>query len=172
MVPDSGSQSKSAADFYSGASGNGRMQATSESKRETVLPNKRPSICFVCSQDGERHYLADCSKFLRLSPREKRRTVVAVGRCLNCLSTEHFVRDFSSRSKCRTCGPYCRDKHIGALHDCYSSVNHGAANTTETSPKFAQNNCYSKFELRTWTLVSRLKYFHAFHAFHALEQLF
>ena len=30
--------------------------------------------------------------------------------------------------------------NIGAFHDCYSSVNHGAANTTETSPKFAQNN--------------------------------
>ena len=139
VVPDSGSQSKSAADFYSGASGNGRAQATSESKRETALPNKQPPICFVCSQNGERHYLADCSKFLRLSPLEKRRTVVAAGRCLNCLSTEHFVRDCSSRSKCRTCGPYCRDKHIGALHDCYSSVNHGTANTTETSPKFAQN---------------------------------
>ena len=93
VVPDSGSQSKSAADFYSGASGNGRAQATSESKRETALPNKRPPIYFVCSQDGERHYLADCSKFLRLSPREKRRTVVAAGRCLNCLSTEHFVHD-------------------------------------------------------------------------------
>ena len=27
----------------------------------------------------------------------------------------------------------------GALHDCYSSVDHGAANKTETSQKFAQN---------------------------------
>ena len=112
VVPDSGSESKSVADFYSGASENGRAQTISESKRETALPNKRPLICFVCSQDGERYYLADCSKFLWLSHREKRRTVVAAGRCLNCLSTEHFVRDYSSRLKCRTCGPYCRDKLV------------------------------------------------------------
>ena len=137
VIPNSGSRSKSAADFYYEVSGNGGARVASESKRETALPNKRPPICFVYSQDGSRHYLGDCSKFLQLSPREKRRTFIAAGRGLNCLPTEHFVRDCSSRSKYRACGLNCRDKHTGALHDCYSSVKHGAVDKTGTSPKFA-----------------------------------
>ena len=103
----SGCRSKSAADSYFGASGYGWAAATSESKRGTAPPNKQLPICFVCSQDGSKHYLADCSEFLQLSSLEKPRPVIAVGRCLNC----DFVRNCSFRSKRQTCSCSHADAH-------------------------------------------------------------
>ena len=61
---------------------------------------------------------------------EKRQTVISAGRCLNCLSTEHFARDCGFRYKCRSCGPQCKTKHAGALHECYATDTLGAADTT------------------------------------------
>ena len=67
---------------------------------------------------------------MQFSPKEKRQTVISAGRCLNCLSTEHFARDCGFRSKCRSCGLQCKTKHAGALHECYATDTLGAADTT------------------------------------------
>ena len=89
--------------------------------------NKPPPICFFCSNVDQRHFLAECEKFKALNPRAKRQTVTDAKRCLNCLSLDHFVRNCAFPSKCRICGPQCRNKHAGALHECYDGVNLGAA---------------------------------------------
>ena len=54
------------------------------------------------------------------------------GRCLNCLSTGHVVRNCSFSSKYRKCGPNVNVKHASVLHNFYSasksnSVDLGAA---------------------------------------------
>ena len=104
-----------------------------ESSSSSVPPgehgrlNKPPPICFFCSNVDQRHFLAECEKFKALNPRAKRQTVTDAKRCLNCLSLDHFVRNCAFPSKCRICGPQCRNKHAGALHECYDGVNLGAA---------------------------------------------
>ena len=93
--------------------------------------NKPPPICFFCSNVDQRHFLAECEKFTALNPRAKRQTVTDAKRCLNCLSLDHFVRNCAFPSKCRICGPQCRNKHAGALHECYDGVNLGAADRVD-----------------------------------------
>ena len=99
--------------------------ATSGSKsfagQRSKQPEKRPPICFYCSRTDSRHYLVECEKLKQLSPREKRQAVIESKRCLNCLSHDHFARDCTSSSRCRTSGPLCGNKHAMALHDCYVS---------------------------------------------------
>ena len=93
--------------------------------------NKPPPICFFCSNVDQRHFLAECEKFKALNPRAKRQTVTDAKRCLNCLSLDHFVRNCAFPSKCGICGPQCRNKHAGALHECYDGVNLGAADRVD-----------------------------------------
>ena len=93
--------------------------------------NKPPPTCFVCCNVDQRHFRAECEKFKALNPRAKRQTVTDAKRCLNCLSLDHFARNCAFPSKCRICGPQCRNKHAGALHECYDGVNLGAADRVD-----------------------------------------
>ena len=79
-----------------------------------------------------------------LNPRAKRQTVTDAKRCLNCLSLDHFVRNCAFSSKCRICGPQYRNKHTGALHECYDGVNLGASDRIDQvsrSIPTPRNNC-------------------------------
>jgi len=94
-----------------------------------------PPVCFFCSDADCRHFLAECEKFKALNPRMKRQTVMDAKRCLNCLSLDHFVRNCKYPSKCRICGPHCRNKHTSALHECFNEVNLGAAEKVDSRPR-------------------------------------
>ena len=111
-------------------------------KHDSVLPsvatNNKRSLsrplpdCFVCA---EKHYLVDCDKFKVLPNNFKRQTVVDSGRCLNCLSVGHNVRNCGFPCKCRKCRPNYHVKHAIALHDCYqspSAVSDGAADLSRS----------------------------------------
>ena len=98
----------------------------SNSWRSLNLPHYVLSVMI----QNSRHYLGECEKFKTLSPDQKKRTVVAAGRCLNCLSLGHVMRNCLVLSKCRRCGPRVNNKHAGPLHECFSrlrSVAGGAA---------------------------------------------
>ena len=41
------------------------------------------------------------------------------------------MRNCAFPSKCRICGPQCRNKHAGALHECYDWINLGAADMVD-----------------------------------------
>ena len=101
------------------------------SRGEYKSLNKPPPICFFCAGANLRHFLAECEKFKALSPRSKRQAEMDAKRCLNCLSLEHFVRNRAFPSKCRVCGPQCRNKHAGALHECFNGINLGAADRVD-----------------------------------------
>ena len=53
---------------------------------------------------------------------------MGAGRCLNCLSLGHMVRNCMAPSKCRWCGPACSNKHAGALHELYVRSRVGSGN--------------------------------------------
>ena len=80
---------------------------------------KPPPLCFVCDDSKSRHFLADCHNFKTLTNEQKKRVVVDAGRCLNCLSLGHVVRNCQSLSKCRRCGPRSSNKHAGPLHESF-----------------------------------------------------
>ena len=101
------------------------------SRGEYKSLNKPPPVCLFCAGANLRHFLAECEKFKALTPRSKRQAVMDAKRCLNCLSLEHFVRNCAFPSKCRVCGPQCRNKHAGALHECFNGMNLGAADRVD-----------------------------------------
>ena len=100
---------------------------------------KPPPTCFVCNKPSVKHFLSDCDHFKGLSIERQRRVVMDAGRCLNCLSTGHVVRDCSFSSKCRKWGRNVKLKHASVLHNFYVksiSVNFGAAEAGDTPGAF------------------------------------
>ena len=104
--------------------------------RDGTLRNQRsynakpPPFCFVCNDSVSKHFLGDCDKFKSMTDERKRRAVIEAGRCLNCLSLGHVVKNCPLPSKCRRCGPKSGSKHAGALHESYAQsrcVDVGAA---------------------------------------------
>ena len=104
--------------------------------RDETLRNQRsynvksPPFCFVCNDSLSKHFLGDCDKFKSMTDERKKRAVIEAGRCLNCLSLGHVVKNCPLASKCRRCGAKSGSKHAGALHEsCAQSrcVDVGAA---------------------------------------------
>ena len=116
-----------------------------EGTRGRTDRSRLPPVCFVCDNSSE-HYLVECEKFKALSNKAKRQTVIEAKRCINCLSLEHYVRDCSRPTKCRKCGPSNQNKHVTALHECYTGVNLGAADKPQTTPKPAPRNLSKQYD--------------------------
>ena len=95
------------------------------SRRNVKLPHN----CFLHVDEKLKHFFADCPKFKKLSVVDKRKKIIEAGKCLNCLSVGHFVRDCELHSKRCECGPKYKNKHSSASHEFYSRstfVNPGA----------------------------------------------
>ena len=96
--------------------------------------NQRPQLTkpsplfFVCNDFGSKHFLGDCETFKTFANECKKRVDVSAGRCLNCLSLGHVVRNCMASLKCRRCGPACSSKHDGALHELYVRSRVGSGN--------------------------------------------
>ena len=86
--------------------------------RNQQLSAKPKPDCFVCAK---KHYLADCDQFKILPDYQKKQTILDAGRCLNCLSLRHTVRNCMHQSKCCKCQRDYRFKHASVLHDYYVS---------------------------------------------------
>ena len=82
-----------------------------------------------------KHFLGDCETFKTFTNNRKKRVVVGAGRCLNCLSLDHMVRNCMAPSKCRRCGPACSSKHAGALHELYVRSCVGSGNGSSSLSK-------------------------------------
>ena len=115
--------------------GEGLDKQGNSSKKWSKVSAKSPPNCFLCANEKLKHFLGDCAKFKKLSIANKRKKVIEAGRCLNCLSVGHFVRNCELHSKCYKCGPKYKNKHSGVLHEFYSrstSVNLGATKPVST----------------------------------------
>ena len=82
----------------------------------------------MCSDSESKHFPGDYETFKIFANERKRRVVVGAGRCLNCLSLGHTVRNCMAPLKCRMCGPTCSSKHAGALHELYVRSRVGSGN--------------------------------------------
>ena len=104
--------------------------------RDGTLRNQRSynakTLHFAsCAMTVSKHFLGNCDKFESMTDERKRRAVVEAGRCLNCLSLGHVVKNCNLPSKCRRCGPKSGSNHAGALHESYAQsrcVDVGAEN--------------------------------------------
>ena len=71
---------------------------------------------------------------------QKKQTILDAGRCLNCLSLGHTVRNCTHQSKCRKCQRDYRFKHASVLHDYYvkpnATVSDEASDTSCRVPPF------------------------------------
>ena len=131
---------KNSCGVYSSVPGTGCGPGGSgEGTRGLTDRSKLPPVCFVCD-NSSKHCLVECEKFKALWNKAKRQAVIEGKRCINCLLLEHYVRDCSRPTKCRKCGPSNQNKHATALHECYTGVNLGAADKSQTTPKPAPRN--------------------------------
>ena len=89
-------------------------QGNSSKKWRKVSVKSLPN-CFLSVNEKLKHFLGDCAKFKRLSIADKKKKIIEDGRCLNCLSFGHFVRDCELHSKCHKCGPKCTKISIQAF---------------------------------------------------------
>ena len=116
-----------------------RRSDVNDKQMKSLTTDSRPErpICIDCSSKGlvEHHYLSNCSKFLRLTPIDRKDVIVKSGRCLNCLH-KHFVKDCFSPNSCRKCKAAYNRKHSFLLHDAFvtpSQARESGDNTSEPS---------------------------------------
>ncbi|KAG7300389.1 hypothetical protein JYU34_015993 [Plutella xylostella] len=72
----------------------------------------------TCPRCNKQHGLYNCSEFLNMTPNERRRTVVQLGICNNCLFSHHG-KECTSKQKCKQ----CNRPHNTLLHEAMDSRN-------------------------------------------------
>ena len=74
--------------------------------------------CFVCVMEGldSRHKVANCQRFRRMNPSERKDVVFKARQCFNCLGA-HLVKDCTQRCDCRRCQGSDICKHFFMLHE-------------------------------------------------------
>ena len=64
--------------------------------------------CKLCPKGSDNHTLAQCEKFTKLSPQNRRDLVAQNHLCYNCMSDSHAVKDCESKRRCQSC---CKAHH-------------------------------------------------------------
>ncbi|XP_071579214.1 uncharacterized protein [Temnothorax nylanderi] len=83
--------------------------------------------CPVCK---EQHYISKCSRFLKLSSKERLSAARDLKLCINCFRSEHGMKNCPSTWTCRSCGM----KHHTLLHFEQSSSSTPAAEPVTATP--------------------------------------
>lgn len=73
------------------------------------VPLRKLKDCRYCDKD---HPLRKCIRFKRLTVQDRLQVVRKYGYCINCLAHSHFVKNCSSRDRCRM----CLSEHHTLLH--------------------------------------------------------
>ncbi|XP_012532559.2 uncharacterized protein LOC105834542 [Monomorium pharaonis] len=97
-----------------------------------------PSACPLCKA---RHYLNLCPDFVAKNPTQRQEIVKRFKRCFNCMSSQHTLRDCTSKYTCRS----CNQKHHSMLH-VDSEASTPSAITTPSVTSTAQSST-SKVEV-------------------------
>lgn len=81
------------------------------STRETTLTHHitKTNKCPAC--EGK-HFIQGCNKYRGMNIEARLKVIKASGRCINCLSQNHFVKDCTSNYKCNKCNL----RHHTTLH--------------------------------------------------------
>lgn len=84
-----------------------RSHFTGTNESSKTEPHRNLS-CPLCS---EKHYIANCSRYQQLTPKQRKETVTQKGCCFNCLGF-HQVSKCKSTRRCNRCGK----RHHSSLH--------------------------------------------------------
>ena len=105
-----------------------RAKPFSDSKNNLVSVAPQ---CFVCAMErlDSHHKVANCQRFMRMNPSERKDVVFKARRCFNCLGA-HLVKDYMQRCDCRRCQGSDICKHFFMLHEYFAP----------TVPKSFENN--------------------------------
>ncbi|XP_032690349.1 uncharacterized protein LOC116853391 [Odontomachus brunneus] len=83
--------------------------------------------CPICKA---RHFFSECQTFVRGSVSQRRELVRKHGRCFNCLSQGHSVRECKSKYSCRN----CQARHHTLLHTSQRPEAHEANDSVIVQP--------------------------------------
>lgn len=121
-------------DAVSTSSQSFKPQRDSTLAHHTTVQNK----CPVCNGN---HFVPKCKKYQTMDIKARRAAISKSGRCLNCLSRNHLVKDCSSNYSCGK----CKQKHHTTLHEANDSpVNFMNTNSRETQDTDSLSNKASK----------------------------
>ena len=85
-------------------------QSAAKDKKSTWSASRRSS-CLVC---GDNHILFFCKTFKSMSPDERMKVVTEHKLCINCLLSNHTVKDCNKSYVCTVND--CKQKHCKLLH--------------------------------------------------------
>ena len=100
VLSHSGASSRPEKNTHDGSSNGRRFDRSMTGAFFQTTPTKQQ--CPACKK--LKHPLHACDDFLKMTREEKFDLVQKNGRCLNCLSPDHWQKDCRSRYKCRECG--------------------------------------------------------------------
>jgi len=124
--------------------GKNNYSKASAAERVTFLTSSIKNACLFCN---DAHALYNCSTFLVMPPDERIKEARHLKVCLNCLKSDHFMKNCKHGS-CRECS----GRHNTLLHQFTSTANKEAAtNTKEESSitnDIARASCHTSQSYR------------------------
>ena len=126
---DSNGRRNNNVNFQNGNMIPARAKPFSDSKNNDLV--RVAPQCFVCAMErlDSHHKVANCQRFMRMNPSERKDVVFKARRCFNCLGA-HLVKDRMQRCDCRRCQGSDICKHFFMLHEYFAP----------TVPKSFENN--------------------------------
>uniref|UniRef100_A0A8D9AJE5 Integrase catalytic domain-containing protein n=1 Tax=Cacopsylla melanoneura TaxID=428564 RepID=A0A8D9AJE5_9HEMI len=89
------------------------------------------SVCEFCKMSPS-HPIYSCRQFLDKSPEDRYQMVRGKGICINCLNSEHKVKNCQSKYNCKK----CNQRHSTLLHFQQFSNSQPSASSPESAPGF------------------------------------
>ena len=133
---DSNGRSNNDRNFQNGNIIRARAKPFSDSKSNDLV-SVAPQ-CFVCvmERSGNHHRVANCQRFRRMNPLERKDVMFKARRCFNCIGA-HLAKDSTQRCDCRRCQGSDICKYFFMLHEYF----------VPTVPKsFGYNECVDREE--------------------------
>lgn len=85
-----------------------RKPGTKETSYTHLITEKKK--CPAC--DGK-HFVVGCKRYQQLTTNDRWKVIKAAGRCTNCFSSNHMVKNCVNKNRCFK----CKSKHHTSLHD-------------------------------------------------------
>ena len=105
----------------------GHVGRQGENSGHVSRQGEKPQQC-LCYHCQGAHAIQGCTKFLALSPEERKARIMEIKLCLNCLSVKHFISRCPMDNHCS-----CRGRHNELLHMNMNTGNKEEASGSEAS---------------------------------------
>ncbi len=105
----------------------GHVVRQGENGGHAVRQGEKSQQC-LCHHCQGTHTIQGCTKFLALSPEERKARIMEIKLCLNCLSVKHFISRCPMDNHCS-----CRGRHNELLHMNMNTGNKEEASGSEAT---------------------------------------